>query len=85
MDLLVESGKDAGHKEMLPLIGIALGVGALGYAGISKLVKYFKKNKHSPDVIEAAKKELIEGINKYDAENPDTGKEDSKEETEEKE
>ncbi|WP_455129701.1 hypothetical protein [Pseudoramibacter alactolyticus] len=43
MDLLVESGKDAGHKEMLPVVGIALGIGALGYAEISKLVKFFRK------------------------------------------
>jgi len=48
MDLLVEIGKDAGHKEMLPLVGIAIGIGALGYAGISKLVKFFEKKKKSP-------------------------------------
>lgn len=43
MDLLVESGKNTGHKEMLPLVGLAVGIGALGYAGISKLIKFFKK------------------------------------------
>ncbi len=36
MDMLVDSGKDIGHKDMLPVVGIALGVGALSYAGISK-------------------------------------------------
>lgn len=68
MDLLVESGKDAGHKEMLPLVGIAVGIGALGYAGISKLIKFFKKKeKISPEAVEAARQELIQGIKDYDA------------------
>lgn len=72
MDLLVESGRDAGHKEMLPVVGIAAGIGALGYAGISKLVKYFRKKKEiSPEAVEEAKKELIQGIKEYDAEHPD--------------
>lgn len=72
MDLLIESGKDAGHKEMLPVVGIALGIGALGYAGISKLVKFFKKKKEiSPEAVEAAKAELIKGIEEYDAAHPE--------------
>lgn len=48
MDLLIESGKDSGHKEMLPVVAIALGIGALGYAGISKLVKFFKRKRRFP-------------------------------------
>lgn len=72
MDLLIESGKDTGHKEMLPVVGIALGIGALGYAGISKLVKFFKKKKKiSPEAVEAAKAELIKGIEEYDAAHPE--------------
>ena len=68
MDLLIEAGKDSGHKEMLPVVGIALGLGALGYAGISKLVKLFRnKKKISPEAVEAAKAELIKGIEEYDA------------------
>ena len=68
MKRLVESGKNTGHKEMLPLIGIAVGIGALGYAGISRLVKFFKKKEQiSPEAVEAAKKELIQGIKEYDA------------------
>ena len=68
MDLLIESGKNTGHKEMLPVVGIALGIGALGYAGISKLVKFFKEKKDiSPEAVEAAKAELIKGIEEYDA------------------
>ena len=59
MDLLIEAGKDSGHKEMLPIVGIALGIGALGYAGISKKI--------SPEAVEAAKAELIKGIEEYDA------------------
>lgn len=73
--LLIESGKDAGHKEMLPLVGIAFGLGALGYAGISKLVSFFnKKKKISPEAVEAAKTELIQGINDYDASHPEYNK-----------
>lgn len=68
MDLLIEAGKNSGHKEMLPVVGIAIGVGALGYAGISKLVKFFKKNEEiSPEKVEVAKAELIKGIQEYDA------------------
>lgn len=68
MNMLIESGKDAGHKEMLPLVGIAAGIGALGYAGISRLVKFFKKKTRiSPEAVEEAKAELIKGIEDYDA------------------
>ena len=82
MDLLIESGKDAGHKEMLPVVAIALGIGALGYAGINKLVKFFKK-KISPEAVEAAKAELIKGIEEYDAAHPDESEADESEEGEE--
>lgn len=69
MDVLVESGKDVGHREMLPLVGIAVVVGALGYAGIIKLVEFFKKKGELlPEEVEKAKKELIQGIEKYDEE-----------------
>ena len=72
MDMLVESGKDAGHKEMLPLVGIALGIGALGYAGIQKLIKFFKKKEEiSPEAVASAREELIQGIKDYDATHPD--------------
>lgn len=74
MDFLVESGKNTGHKEMLPLVGITVGIGALGYAGINKLVKFFKKReKISPEAVEAAKKELVQGIKEYGAKHPDVG------------
>ena len=72
MDLLVQSGRDAGHKDMLPAIGIAMGIGALGYAGVKKVIQYFKRRSVSPDAVEVAKKELIEGINEYDAMHPDS-------------
>lgn len=84
MDLLIESGKDAGHKEMLPVVAIALGIGSLGYAGINKLVKFFKKKKKiSPEAVEAAKAELIKGIEEYDAAHPDESEADESEEGEE--
>lgn len=80
MNLLVESGKQAGHKDMLPVVGLALGLGALGYAGVQKAVQYFKKKKVSPAAVEGAKRELIQGINEYDATHPDA--DDVAEETE---
>ena len=84
MDLLFESGKDTGHKEMLPIVGIALIVGALGYAGISKLVNFFKKKREiSPEAVEAAKAELIKGIKEYDATHPEEKKDATPEEGEE--
>ena len=84
MDLLIGSGKDAGNKEMLPIVGIALGIGALGYAGISKLVKFFKKKKEiTPETVEAAKAELIKGIEEYDANHPDESKDEESGEGEE--
>ena len=77
MDLLIESGKEIGHKEMLPLVGIALGLGALGYALINKLVKFLKKKEEiSPEAVEAAKEELIKGIEEYDAAHPEESMED---------
>ena len=83
MDLLIESGKDTGHKEMLPLVGIALGIGALGSVGISKLVKFFKKKKKiSQEAVEAAKAELIKGIEEYDAAHPEGYEDDESEEGE---
>ena len=81
MDLLIESGKDTGHKEMLPVVGLALGIGALGYAGIDKLVKFFKKKKKiSPEAVEAAKAELIKGIEEFDAAHPEGSSSEDREE-----
>ena len=72
MELLVESGRDAGRKEMLPKVGIAAGLGALGCVGIIKLVKFLKKKKKiSTEAVEAAKAELIKGIEEYDADHPE--------------
>lgn len=78
MDLLFEAGKDAGHKEMLPIIGIALGIGALLYAGISELLRFFKKKEQiSPEEVEVAKAELIKGIEEYDVTHPTEDEQDS--------
>ena len=67
-DALVDFGKHTGHKEMLPFIGVALGIGALGCAGIQKLVKYLKdREKKSAETALRAREELIREINDYDA------------------
>lgn len=63
-EMLVQSGKE----QMVPWIA-GIGVAGLGIGyGISKLVGYFKKKKISKQEVEAAKKELIQGIKQYDAE-----------------
>ena len=66
VELLIEVGRDTGHKEMLPVVGIAIGIGALGCAGISKLRTILRKKKYSPEAVEEAKTELIKGIEEYD-------------------
>ncbi len=71
VDTLVEFGNRTGHKEMLPIVGMALGLGALGYAGLQKLVKYLKdKEKESAEAAHRARIELIQGIRNYDASHP---------------
>lgn len=63
-ELLVQSGKSkmAPWIVVFTLIGTGIGV------GITKAVDYFKeKKKVSDQAVEAAKKELIQGIKDYDA------------------
>ncbi|MCR5797823.1 MAG: hypothetical protein K6G63_07935 [Eubacterium sp.] len=67
VDLLVESGRNAGRREMVPKVAGALAIGAIGYAGISKLVDYYRKKEQiSSEAVENAKAELIQGITEYD-------------------
>ena len=63
MDVLVDSGRKSGRKDMAPLVLIALAAGA----GIMKAIDYFtEKKKESTKKVEAAKEELIQGIKDYD-------------------
>lgn len=65
-------GRAEGRSEMLPVVGIAALAAAGITAGVFKVVDYFKKKKEvSQAAVEEAKKELVEGIKKYDAEHPD--------------
>ncbi len=67
LSLLFEMGKNAGYKEMYPLIGIAVGVGALGYAGISKLINLLReREKVASEALKVVKEELVQGIKEYD-------------------
>ena len=71
MNFLIESGKSIGRKEMIPVVGIAAGIGVLGCAGINKLVKVIKiKGEISLKAVDTVKKELIQGIKDYDVELP---------------
>ena len=73
VDTLVESGRlegvKTGRKEMIPFILLA----ALGVWGYDKY-KDWKNNKKKEDnqKAEDAKRELIDGINEYDANHIDT-------------
>ncbi len=67
MELITEAGKQEGRSEMMPVVGIAFGIGALATLSISKLIKFFKRRKISPEEVEAAKAEIIQGIKDYDA------------------
>lgn len=72
IEALIDAGKSSGKKEMLPVVGIALAVGALATIGIQKLIKIFSKEKALPQSeIEAIKAELIQGIKDYDAAHED--------------
>lgn len=68
---LMELIKQEGRSEMLPVVGVALCVGGLATLGISKLVKIFKRKKISPEEVETAKAEIIQGIKDYDATHPE--------------
>ena len=60
VDKLVNSGK----LQMLPWVGVAFGCGIV----VTKLVQYFKQLKaKSGAELEAAKKEIVQGIKDYDA------------------
>lgn len=76
IDILIEHGKEIGEKagesKTLRRVGILLTAGLVVGAGIYKLIDYFSKKKAiSPAEVEAAKKELIQGINDYDAAHAD--------------
>lgn len=71
VDLLIEHGKEIGESKALRRVRIVVAAGFV-VAGIYKLVDYFSKKKAVSDAaVEAAREEIIQGINDYDAEHPD--------------
>ena len=67
VESLFNSGKNSGIGEMLPLIGIALGMGVVATAAFQRVWKYFiGKKAESNRAVELAKQELIQGIKEYD-------------------
>jgi len=66
MDLLVESGRQKGHKEMAPIIIGAITLALFVGGGATSLINNFKKKRISKQGVESAKKELIQGIKTYD-------------------
>ncbi len=72
IDIIVKSSKATGRKEMIPFVAVAAIGGAAVFAFKDKLAKIFRRDSANSQVeIEEAKKELIEGIKKYDEENQD--------------
>lgn len=72
IESLIDAGKSAGKKEMFPVLGITLVVGALATIGIQKIIKILSKEKAlSQSEIATIKAELIEGIKDYDAAHED--------------
>lgn len=67
-ELLVQSGKN----QMVPWIAL-MGLSCLGLGiGLAKIVELFKSRKEISDrAVEQAKKKIINGINEYDAMNPE--------------
>lgn len=65
VNILIESGK---NKMKLWMIVVALGSSAFTLI-VQKIIKHFRNKKKISDAeVEAAKKELIQGIKDYDAE-----------------
>jgi hypothetical protein len=68
IDSMVKYGIKRGHKEMLPWCVLSLGAGVFAHAGMQKMVQYFAKEEEtSAEKAKFAKKELIKGIEEYDA------------------
>ena len=71
MELITDAAKQEGHSEMVPVVVLAAGIGALAALAVRKLISLFKKKRIPPEEIEAAKAEIIQGIKDYDAEHPE--------------
>lgn len=75
VEKLINSGVVKGRKSMLPILAGASAmsflVGAIIRPYGDKLMHKLFKNEYSPEEIEDAKKELIEGIKEYDKTHPD--------------
>jgi len=65
---LVEILVDSGKKSVYPWLGVSFAGGIALTIGVQKVVRYFKEQHSvSPKAVEAAKRELIQGIKDYDA------------------
>ena len=64
VETIFSAGTRAGMRKMIPFVLLAIPLGM----GIQKLLEYVEqKRKASKEELEAAKQELIQGINDYDA------------------
>lgn len=66
MELLIESGKETGRSEMIPVVIIAVFI-TMGAAYVGDRLVKFRKKKISQKEVESAKSELVRGIMDYDA------------------
>jgi len=80
VEKLINSGVIKGRKSMLPIVAGASAMSFLVGAVIrpygDKLMHKLFNNKYTPEEIEDAKKELIEGIKEYDKTHPDESNKD---------
>lgn len=66
-EALIETFIAEGRKQMLPVVGIAVISGSIATVVAQKAIAYLKEKKgQSTEALEAAKKELIQGIEDYD-------------------
>ena len=71
-ELLIQSGKD----QMMPWVALFGIVGVGAGICVTKVVELFRKRKKiSEQDVEMAKREIIRGINEYDAIHPETSEE----------
>lgn len=67
IELLEKASRQKGRNEMLPWIGVAAAGASLLTAGAIQIFNIFKAKSNKEEEIEEIKKDLIEGIKKYDA------------------
>ena len=73
VEKLVTASRKSGRRDMYPVVALVGVAGSAVTLGVVAIVKHFKKKRQvSETELEKAKKELVDGIKKYDAEHPES-------------